>query len=70
MKTLKNTPRSWILFNLWHFAVFLHSLDSPNQPRTSFLFYKFSYPTIAGRISDRGRSVIKKGQHDAHVVIE
>jgi hypothetical protein len=25
--------------------------DCPKQPRTSFPFYKFFYPTISGRIS-------------------
>ena len=30
---------------------FLCSPDCPKQPRTSFLFYKFFYSTISGRIS-------------------
>ena len=32
--------------------VFLSNPDCPKQPRTSFSFYKFFYPTIFGRISD------------------
>ena len=30
---------------------FLCSPDCPEQPRTSFLFYRLFYPTISGRIS-------------------
>ena len=32
-------------------SFFLCSPDCPKQPRTSFPFYKFFYPTISGRIS-------------------
>ena len=45
------TPKNKILMAVGSF--FLFSPDWPKQPRTSFLFYKFIYPNISGRISGR-----------------
>ena len=46
----KNTPKSCILWQLGVF--FLCSTDCPKQPRASFPFYIFFYPSISCRISD------------------
>ena len=48
-KVEKNTTKSCILMAVERF--FLCSPDCPKQPRTSFPFYKFFYPTISDRIS-------------------
>ena len=48
-KKLKKPPQKVA----WQLGVFfLCSPNCPKQPRTSFPFYKFFYPTISGRISD------------------
>ena len=38
--------------------------DSPKQPRTSFPFYKFFYPTISGRITG-SKSFEATGQYNS-----
>ena len=49
-KKLKKPPQN--VAYLWQLEVFfLCSPNCPKQPRTSFPFYKFFYPTISGRIS-------------------
>ena len=43
---------------LWQLGVFfLCSPDCPKQPRTSFPFYKFFYPTIWSKICDLNESM-------------
>ena len=50
-KVEKKHPKKLHIWQLGGF--FLCSPDCPKQPRTSFPFYKFFYPTISGRISGR-----------------
>ena len=51
LKKLKKTPKkvAYLWQSSWEY--FLCSPDFPKQPRTSFLFYKFFYLIISGRIS-------------------
>ena len=49
-KVEKTTPKSCI-----HMAVrrvFFFSADSPQQPKTSYPFYKFFYPIISAKVSE------------------
>ena len=49
-KSWKNHPKKLHTYGSWEFF-FLCSPACPKQPRTSFLFYNFFYPTISARIS-------------------
>jgi hypothetical protein len=53
LETLKKKPKSCILMAVgsFYFSAVPTAQNSPKQPRTSFPFYKFFYPTISGRIS-------------------
>ena len=52
-KVEKPTPKSCRLMAVGSCCFSLCSPDCPKQPRTSFPFYKFFYPTISCKISDR-----------------
>ena len=49
-KSWKNHPKKLHTYGSWE-VFFLCRPECPKQPKTSYLFYKLSYPTISGRIS-------------------
>ena len=51
IKSWKKHPKKLHTYGSWE-VFFLCSPDCPKEPRTSFPFYKFFYPTISCRISD------------------
>ena len=50
-KVEKTTPKSCLLMAVGRLFFSAAPTVCPKQPRTSFPFYKFFYPTISGRIS-------------------
>ena len=65
-KVEKTTPKSCILMAVGRFSA---AQNSPEQPRTSFPFYKFFYPTISGRISGSRAALLKCSDNRSNLVL-